>query len=324
MYLDALLPHATLVREDEAKGYRQAAYTLAPESGLQGTFEHTVLDGFEINYSHLAVSRRTAVELHAGKSCVEMHFSMSGQFVARNDVLRKPVQVTALQHSLFPVPENLSTNFEYQTGEQPLVKVDILFDSHYFESISHEECRVHASLLKQLSRNEMTLEDAGLLHVTPQMLSVLTDMVTSRRTGYFGKMLMEARVLELFMLQTEAFRDKFPEKGCDYLLQHSRDIEKLYFIKELIDKEPETDHSLRKLSRQAGLNIFKLKNGFKSVFGDTVFGYIHHLRMEKARKMLLEGEQVSTVAYLLGYTSPNNFSTAFRKKFGVSPGKFKG
>lgn len=324
MYLDALLPHATLVREDEAKGYRQTAYTLAPESGLQGTFEHTVLDGFEINYSHLAVSRRTAVELHAGKSCVEMHFSMSGQFVARNDVLRKPVQVAALQHSLFPVPEKLSTNFEYQTSEQPLVKVDILFDSHYFESISHEECGVHTALLKQLSRNEMTLEDTGLLHVTPQMLSVLTDMVTSRRTGYFGKMLMEARVLELFMLQTEAFRDKFPEKGCDYLLQHSRDIEKLYFIKELIDKEPETDHSLRKLSRQAGLNVFKLKNGFKSVFGDTVFGYIHHLRMEKARKMLLEGEQVSTVAYLLGYTSPNNFSTAFRKKFGVSPGKFKG
>lgn len=324
MYLEALLPHATLVREDKAKDYRQTAYTLSPESGLQGTFEHTVLDGFEINYSHLSVSRRTAVELRAGRSCVEMHFSMSGRFVARNEELRKPVQVAALQHSLFPVPEKLSTHFEYQTGEHPLVKVDILFDRHYFESISYEECAVHTALLKQLARNEMKLEDTGMLQVTPQMLSVLTDMITSRRTGYFGKMLMEARVLELFMLQTEAFRDKFPGKGCGYLLQSSQDIEKLYFIKELIDKEPETDHSLRKLSRQAGLNIFKLKNGFKSEFGDTVFGYIHHLRMEKARKMLQEGEQVSTVAYLLGYTSPNNFSTAFRKRFGVSPGKFKG
>ncbi|MGN7822976.1 helix-turn-helix transcriptional regulator [Chitinophaga sp. 22536] len=52
-------------------------------------------------------------------------------------------------------------------------------------------------------------------------------------------------------------------------------------------------------------------------------GYIHHLRMEKARKLLLEGEQVSTVAYLLGYNTPNNFSIAFRKRFGISPGKFK-
>ncbi|MBC9912599.1 helix-turn-helix domain-containing protein [Chitinophaga varians] len=323
MYLDALLPHATLVKESEARGYRQAAYTLAPESGLQGSFEHTVLDGFEINYSHLEVSKRTTVQLNAGKSCVEMHFSLSGQFVARNEVFRKPVEVAALQHSLFSVPEKLSTHFEYQTGEHPLVKVDILLDRNFFESISHEDSAIHSSLRQQLVRNEMTLDNTGLLHVTPQMLSVLTDMITSRRTGYYGKMLMEARVLELFMLQTEALQEKFPEKACGYLLESAGDIEKLYFIKELIDKEPELDHSLKKLSRQAGLNIFKLKNGFKSVFGDTVFGYIHHLRMEKARKLLLEGEQVSTVAYLLGYTTPNNFSTAFRKRFGISPGKFK-
>lgn len=324
MYLDALLPHATLIRENEAKGYRQAAYTLAPESGLHGSFEHTILDGFEINYSHVEVSKRTTVQLSASKSWVEMHFSLSGQFVARNEGFRKPVEVTALQHSLFSVPEKLSTDFEYQTGEHPLVKVDILLDSNYFESISHEDCTVHTALIKQLERHEMKLENTGLLHVTPQMLSVLTDMITSRRTGYYGKMLLEARVLELFMLQTEALQEKFPGRACGYLLQSSEDIDKLYFIKELIDKEPETDHSLKKLSRQAGLNIFKLKNGFKSVFGDTVFGYIHHLRMEKARKLLLEGEQVSTVAYLLGYNSPNNFSTAFRKRFGVSPGKFKG
>ncbi|SJZ42762.1 Helix-turn-helix domain-containing protein [Chitinophaga eiseniae] len=49
-----------------------------------------------------------------------------------------------------------------------------------------------------------------------------------------------------------------------------------------------------------------------------------NFRWKRRGNYCREGEQVSTVAYLLEYTSPNNFSTAFRKRFGVSPGKFKG
>ncbi|WP_211999601.1 AraC family transcriptional regulator [Chitinophaga sp. HK235] len=323
MYLDALLPHAQLVRESEAKGFRQACYAMVPETGLEGIFEYTALEGFEINYSNITVARHTAVQLNASKQYVEMHFSLSGRFLSRNEKLIKPLLVKDLQHSLFSVPQNLTSGLEFQSDKRPLVKVDILFNKNYFEHIAHEDCALHTTLLDKLACNDRMPADIGMMDVTPHLLSVLTDIITCKRTGYFGRMFLEARVLELFMLQTEALQEALPGKGCGYLMDFSRDIEKLYFVKELIDKEPETDHSLQKLSRQAGLNVFKLKNGFKSLFGDTVFGYINSLRMEKARKMLLEGAPINTIAYQLGYSSPNNFSTAFKRKYGITPGKFK-
>ncbi|MEH1890921.1 MAG: helix-turn-helix transcriptional regulator [Nostoc sp.] len=60
--------------------------------------------------------------------------------------------------------------------------------------------------------------------------------------------------------------------------------------------------------------------GFKQVFGTTVFGYLHHRRMELAYKLLIEGNmKVTEVAQTVGYASLPSFSNAFRKKFGVTP-----
>lgn len=78
--------------------------------------------------------------------------------------------------------------------------------------------------------------------------------------------------------------------------------------------------SLMSLARQVGLNDRKLKQGFRQVFGTTAFGYLHNHRMEQARSLLLENQlSVTAVAHSVGYTNLCAFSTAFRKKFGVSP-----
>jgi AraC family transcriptional regulator, transcriptional activator of the genes for pyochelin and ferripyochelin receptors len=44
--------------------------------------------------------------------------------------------------------------------------------------------------------------------------------------------------------------------------------------------------SLLELSRQIGLNDYKLKLGFKQLFGNTVFGYVWEQRMQQARFLL--------------------------------------
>uniref|UniRef100_A0ACD5H004 Helix-turn-helix transcriptional regulator n=1 Tax=Desertifilum tharense IPPAS B-1220 TaxID=1781255 RepID=A0ACD5H004_9CYAN len=56
------------------------------------------------------------------------------------------------------------------------------------------------------------------------------------------------------------------------------------------------------------------------MFGTTVFGYLHHYRMERARSLLLKQQlSVTAIAHQVGYQNLCAFSTAFRKKFGVSP-----
>ena len=96
-----------------------------------------------------------------------------------------------------------------------------------------------------------------------------------------------------------------------------------YFTRVLHPLEQHTTPA--NLARQAGTNEFTLKKRFKEIFGTTVFGYWNNLKMEKARHMLLhEDVPVSLVAEKTGYKNQPHFSTAFKKKYGIFPGKLKG
>lgn len=103
------------------------------------------------------------------------------------------------------------------------------------------------------------------------------------------------------------------------------DVQRLQQVKSFLQEhylEPEL--SLDLLCRRFGLNEFKLKKGFKQLFGNTVFGYVQEMRMKTARQILAEGKMnVNEVADHLGYSSPNHFSTAFKKMYGIPPAKLK-
>lgn len=103
------------------------------------------------------------------------------------------------------------------------------------------------------------------------------------------------------------------------------DVQRLQQVKSFLQEQylaPEL--SLDLLCRRFGLNEFKLKRGFKQLFGYTVFGYVQEMRMKTARQILAEGRMnVNEVADHLGYSSPNHFSTAFKKMYGIPPAKLK-
>ena len=74
------------------------------------------------------------------------------------------------------------------------------------------------------------------------------------------------------------------------------------------------------LARSAGLNEVKLKAGFKTLFGSSVYAYLRHHRMEEAQRMLRRRlYTVTEVAQRVGYANPSKFAGAFRKQFGVNP-----
>ncbi len=58
---------------------------------------------------------------------------------------------------------------------------------------------------------------------------------------------------------------------------------------------------------------------FKETYGVSPGAYLLSKRMDHAARLLSEGQSVSQVAQLLGYSSPYNFSRAFKKHFGYPP-----
>ncbi len=66
-----------------------------------------------------------------------------------------------------------------------------------------------------------------------------------------------------------------------------------------------------------------LKRGFRQVFGTTVFGYLHHYRLEQARQLLEAGDMnITETAHAIGFADRSYFAAAFRKKFGLNPSRY--
>jgi len=86
--------------------------------------------------------------------------------------------------------------------------------------------------------------------------------------------------------------------------------------------EPPT---LQALAKEVGLPTHYLKDGFKQIYGDTVFNFLWEYKMEYARRKLdTKKYNVSEVAYEVGYSTPSHFIAAFKKKFLITPKKYMG
>lgn len=102
------------------------------------------------------------------------------------------------------------------------------------------------------------------------------------------------------------------------------DIGKIHRAREIIINKIDNPYSLIELSRAVGINDFKLKKGFKEIFGTTVFKYLFDERMELAKTLLLTDNLIiSEIASIVGYKNPSHFTNAFKQKFGYSPSDFK-
>jgi AraC-like DNA-binding protein len=113
-------------------------------------------------------------------------------------------------------------------------------------------------------------------------------------------------MMELFICK---WKPSCPAKQAFKRKLDHADREKLFAIKEYWKKTYLEALTLKDLTFQFGLNEFKLKKGFRHFFQSTVFGRIHHLRMEKAKELLLKRQMnVSEVAYFIGYNNIGSFS----------------
>lgn len=157
---------------------------------------------------------------------------------------------------------------------------------------------------------------------TPAMQVGIQQILNCPYHGLMKRMYLESKVLELMVLLVEQDVAAHPAKHNSFTIK-PEDVERIHSAKDILLKNLDNPPSLMELSRQVGLNDCTLKRGFRLVFGTTVFGYLHHYRLEQARKLLVAGEtSISKAARSVGFASRSYFATAFRKKFGINPKEF--
>ncbi|MGB3345426.1 MAG: helix-turn-helix domain-containing protein [Aequorivita sp.] len=101
----------------------------------------------------------------------------------------------------------------------------------------------------------------------------------------------------------------------------SSDIAKISQVRNYFIDNLERDFPpIEKLAREFGTNTFKIKYGFKELYGVSVFNFIRNERLRKA-KILVEGTNLTfkKITQLCGFKSVPSFSATFKNEFGYTP-----
>ena len=157
--------------------------------------------------------------------------------------------------------------------------------------------------------------------INPAMSVVLSQILETKVHESIQTLYFKGKVYELLSLFFNKSGDANVEQ-CPFLVDEEN-VRKIRKAKEIILNKMTEPPTLQELSAEIGLNIKKLKEGFKQIYGDTVYGYLLDYKMNEARSMLNSKQyNINEISLKLGYSTSSHFITAFKKKFGTTPKKY--
>jgi AraC-like DNA-binding protein len=154
--------------------------------------------------------------------------------------------------------------------------------------------------------------------IDPPIQQTIQHIIHGRYCGQLQQLFLLSKSIELLVLCAESCTAAAAKK--EPFIKSKSDREKLIAVRDLINERVQQPPSLSEIGRAVGLNEYKLKRGFKETFNTTVFGYLTEQRLHLAHRMLSDTSKTAAgIAAELGYSTPQHFNNAFKKKFGITP-----
>lgn len=195
--------------------------------------------------------------------------------------------------------------------------VSVLISIKKFHGLFSQEAD-YISFLNEDNKDKKYYKDGN---ITPSLAIVLNQLINYNLNQSIKDLYFKGKAYELLSLYFNRSEDANIEQ-CPFLVDETNVI-KIRKAKDIIIARMSEPPSLHELADEIGLNLKKLKEGFKQIYGDSVFSFLFDYKMEVARKLLESGENnVNEVGLKVGYSTASHFIAAFKKKYGTTPKKY--
>lgn len=267
---------------------------------------------------HWQVGRDVSIVEESRADTVNINFQMSGHMNTRFAGIAREVGMHPHQHNLIFSPEGHFRN-TVRAGEQ-VEMFHISLRKKYFSDLIGCDDRWSEHVQESLLRDRPFAGVESNAGMTPYMQKLIGDIKQSGQSGPMQRLMLQSKVLELVALHLGQLQADTPRAPGLTVAETGR----LNELKTFLDVHFLEDFSLPQLSRLCLLNEFKLKKGFRELFGTTVFAYLRKLRMDFAVNLLLDSSQsIDSISEMLGYEHSQHFSTAFKRHHGSPPSSFR-
>lgn len=185
-----------------------------------------------------------------------------------------------------------------------------------FRLISPALNRENADILEAMTCNHyIFLHKQTPPFMTVEMHIILKEIISSSKKGVLQKLFVEAKVIKLLILILEQFGNK--NRAAETPEIPSK-------IKKYIDENFHRNIRAEEIGKNIGINQTTVRKAFKAEYQTTVSDYMAELRMLKAKKLIVDQKiMIKEIAIECGYEYVQNFTRAFKKKFGVSPERLR-
>ncbi|GAA3413370.1 AraC family transcriptional regulator [Paenibacillus hodogayensis] len=259
-------------------------------------------------------------ELH-GHEFVELIYVESGQATH----LFQDISYQVRAGDIFIINPGEVHGYDIQDDQQ-IVVTNCLFDPGFIPTALLRELHLSDTLdffyvqpfLNKESRFHHKLNLRGSIEdVVRSSLKELHQELLQARPGY--QAVIQLRMTELFILlsryYTEDQRTNGESPSSELLVQRMCGYVERHYDQRI---------TLSTLSELFHIGVRQLNRLFHRHKGSTVIEYVHRVRMEKAKRLLVDtDEKMNVVSEMVGYEDVAFFSKLFARVTGTTPGKYR-
>ena len=284
-------------------------------NALRPRTDQVIEEGFNVLTYENDTDTTQAIIRHVDASLIQFHFCFRGSahFNFNQRTYSLPLQdehVLLLYNPQRDLPMELDTSPNTQL-------ITVLISIKKFHSLFSQEAE-QISFLSGENINKKYYKDHT---ISPSMAVVLSQILQHQPNAFMGRLYLKGKIYELLSLYfnpTEATNIS----ECPFLVDEEN-VRKIRNAKQIMLERMINPPSLQDLADEIGLSLKKLKEGFKQLYGSTVYQFVLDHKMNHARQLLGKGSyNVNEVALQLGYSNSSHFIDAFKKKFGTTPKKY--
>lgn len=246
---------------------------------------------------------------------IQFHFCVKGEIKFNFNEGRYALNIKEDSSLLLYNPErDLPINLE---ASKESWSVSILISIKKLHTLFSAEAN-YIDFLTEDNRDKKFYKEVLL---TPAMAVILSQILNFNLHPSVRKIYLKGKAYELIGLYFNRPAEADIEQ-CPFL-DDEDNVKKIKLAKSIILQRMTEPPTLQALADEVGLSLKKLKEGFKEIYGDTVFSFLFDYKMDYARKLLEKGQHnVNEVGLSIGYSTASHFISAFKKKFGTTPKKY--
>lgn len=194
---------------------------------------------------------------------------------------------------------------------------DLTLTRSYFMSLAGRHPELLGSAAEMMLGERFGVIGPGHARITPRMWAGVQRIQRDSAVTSGGSLFFEAAVLELLALHVQQPSGSIVTGA---LVLSRAEVDGLHAARDLLLERIDDPPTLAELARHAVTNEYKLKRGFKALFGTSPYAFLLEHRLEMARRYLLDTDRpIAEIAYRVGYRDPAHLTNAFRKRYGVRP-----